>query len=209
MTMQLRYAIGVHLGRQLFTLPEQPLLPEARDGYSYAKKEVMATCDRGKALDAHWKTEWGGVRQGHRWTVSWGGNLPARLPEVFALMGHVWQLHDYPTHEHNSHHVRGGARTLMGKLRMALALPHLVPDFLKEPEHYGFERAIHADPVASANWLVYADWLEEYGDPAAMLRARVIRGMWGKKAMTMHDGVPVLALILREPHRERDLKGGV
>jgi uncharacterized protein (TIGR02996 family) len=37
------------------------------------------------------------------------------------------------------------------------------------PDNEAFLRAIRADPADDAPWLIYADWLEEHGDPRAAL----------------------------------------
>src|ERR1700758_854942 len=52
-----------------------------------------------------------------------------------------------------------------------------------------FLRAIRADPVDEAPWLIYADWLEERGDPrAALYRQRHLTNFLGMSLVLVPRG---------------------
>ncbi|HKI35222.1 MAG TPA: SUMF1/EgtB/PvdO family nonheme iron enzyme [Gemmataceae bacterium] len=68
-----------------------------------------------------------------------------------------------------------------------------------------FLRAILADPVDDAPWLIYADWLEERGDPLAILyRNRRVTNSLGMKLMLIPPGQFLMGAPETEDESEDD-----
>lgn len=73
-------------------------------------------------------------------------------------------------------------------LRKKIALSMGFPPENSSAEEKGFLSSIMAEPSLTT-WLVYADWLEERGDP----RGELIRAWNGPKAIKCKYGIPLLA----------------
>jgi uncharacterized protein (TIGR02996 family) len=163
MTATLRYNVGVNAGNIL-----RVALPRLL-----------------KALNATECLVWAGQARGHREAIRFSIKLPAQV----RLAIHVLEAaRDYS-------YCRDGMaafsfRALHKKLARSLGLPG--PDYSNcdaAPGERCFLDAIAQKPEDLTNWLVYADWLEEFGDEGQRARAMAIRLWNSKKAAKVKYGV--------------------
>ena len=132
-------------------------------------------------------SRWGGVYRERKACWTFAVKLPQQIIETFALLKGVDGIR-----RTESGAAASSARVLFGKLCVSLGMPF--PGHERDDGERAFLNSVDENPSELATWLIYADWLEEFGDTPMRRRAAVIRAWTGKKATKVKYGVIVAAM---------------